>query len=87
TRVIALVLPAPQIPGFFVILIATLLAVPILTHYFEQKILNDIVVVSPGHGGVTRVRKMADRLKARSESIDKRRPKANVAEGMNIIGN
>jgi ribose-phosphate pyrophosphokinase len=63
------------------------MAVPILTNYFEQKNLNDIVVVSPDHGGVTRARKMADRLKAPIAIIDKRRPKPNVAEVMNIIGN
>ncbi|MDM5296654.1 ribose-phosphate diphosphokinase [Bacillus pumilus] len=87
TRVIALDLHAPQIQGFFDIPIDNLMAVPILTKYFEQKNLNDIVVVSPDHGGVTRARKMADRLKAPIAIIDKRRPKPNVAEVMNIIGN
>ncbi|MCY7726516.1 ribose-phosphate diphosphokinase [Bacillus safensis] len=87
TRVIALDLHAPQIQGFFDIPIDNLMAVPILTNYFEQKNLNDIVVVSPDHGGVTRARKMADRLKAPIAIIDKRRPKPNVAEVMNIIGN
>ena len=46
-----------------------------------------MVVVSPDHGGVTRARKMADRLKAPLEIIDKRRPRPNVAEVMNIVGN
>lgn len=87
TRVIALDLHAPQIQGFFDIPIDNLMAVPILTNYFEQKNLKDIVVVSPDHGGVTRARKMADRLKAPIAIIDKRRPKPNVAEVMNIIGN
>lgn len=86
-RVITLDLHAPQIQGFFDILIDHLLAVPILSDYFEKKNLNDIVIVSPDHGGVTRARKMADRLKAPIAIIDKRRPKPNVAEIMNIVGN
>lgn len=86
-RVISLDLHAPQIQGFFDILIDHLLAVPILSDYFEKKNLNDIVIVSPDHGGVTRARKMADRLKAPIAIIDKRRPKPNVAEIMNIVGN
>ncbi len=87
TRVITLDLHAPQIQGFFDILIDHLLAVPILSDYFAKKNLNDIVIVSPDHGGVTRARKMADRLKAPIAIIDKRRPKPNVAEIMNIVGN
>jgi len=87
TRVITLDLHAPQIQGFFDILIDHLLAVPILSDYFAKKSLDDIVIVSPDHGGVTRARKMADRLKAPIAIIDKRRPKPNVAEIMNIVGN
>ncbi|QOR66710.1 ribose-phosphate diphosphokinase [Cytobacillus suaedae] len=86
-RVITLDLHAPQIQGFFDILIDHLMGVPILADYFESKNLNDIVIVSPDHGGVTRARKMADRLKAPIAIIDKRRPKPNVAEVMNIVGN
>lgn len=86
-RVITLDLHAPQIQGFFDILIDHLIAVPILSDYFAKKNLNDIVIVSPDHGGVTRARKMADRLKAPIAIIDKRRPKPNVAEIMNIVGN
>jgi len=87
TRVITLDLHAPQIQGFFDILIDHLIAVPILSEYFKKKNLDDIVIVSPDHGGVTRARKMADRLKAPIAIIDKRRPKPNVAEIMNIVGN
>ena len=47
---------------------------------------DDVVVVSPDHGGVTRARKLAEFLKSPIAIIDKRRPKANVAEVMNIIG-
>ncbi|REJ31345.1 MAG: ribose-phosphate diphosphokinase [Caldibacillus debilis] len=87
TRMITLDLHAPQIQGFFDIPIDHLMGVPILADYFEKKKLEDIVVVSPDHGGVTRTRKMAEQLKAPIAIIDKRRPKPNVAEVMNIIGN
>lgn len=88
-RVIVLDLHAPQIQGFFDILIDHLQAVPILSDYFKSKNFNpeDLVIVSPDHGGVTRARKMAERLKAPIAIIDKRRPKPNVAEVMNIVGN
>ncbi|HDX9579348.1 ribose-phosphate diphosphokinase [Bacillus cytotoxicus] len=87
TRVITLDLHAPQIQGFFDIPIDHLMGVPILSDYFQKKGLKDIVIVSPDHGGVTRARKMADRLKAPIAIIDKRRPRPNVAEVMNIVGN
>ncbi|GGN63505.1 ribose-phosphate diphosphokinase [Oceanobacillus indicireducens] len=87
TRVITLDLHAPQIQGFFNVPIDHLQGVPILSDYFEEKNLQDIIVVSPDHGGVTRARKLADRLKTPLGIIDKRRPKPNVAEVMNIIGN
>ena len=87
TRIIALDLHAPQIQGFFDIPIDHLVAVPILTQFFQSKDFKDIVVLSPDHGGVTRARKMADRLKAPIAIIDKRRPRPNVAEVMNIVGN
>jgi ribose-phosphate pyrophosphokinase len=86
SRVITLDLHAPQIQGFFDIPIDHLMGVPILADYFKSKNLDDIVVVSPDHGGVTRTRKLADRLKAPIAIIDKRRPKPNVAEVMNIVG-
>ncbi|KOO42344.1 ribose-phosphate diphosphokinase [Priestia koreensis] len=87
TRVITLDLHAPQIQGFFDILIDHLVGVPILGEYFKSKNLDDIIVVSPDHGGVTRARKLAERLKAPIAIIDKRRPRPNVAEVMNIVGN
>lgn len=86
-RVITLDLHAPQIQGFFDIPIDHLMGVPILADYFKSKEFNnDIVIVSPDHGGVTRARRMAERLKAPIAIIDKRRPKPNVAEIMNIVG-
>ncbi|MEI4771516.1 ribose-phosphate diphosphokinase [Psychrobacillus sp. FJAT-51614] len=89
TRAIVLDLHAPQIQGFFDIPIDHLVASPILSDYFLGKNLDlsEIVIVSPDHGGVTRARKMADRLKAPIAIIDKRRPRPNVAEVMNIVGN
>src|SRR5699024_2498254 len=85
-RVISLDLHAPQIQGFFDIPIDHLQGVPILTDYFIDKKLEDVVIVSPDHGGVTRARRMADRMKAPIGIIDKRRPRPNVAEVMNIVG-
>ncbi len=87
-RVIAVDLHATQIQGFFDIPIDHLVAEPILTEYFQGKGLggDDLVIVSPDHGGVTRARKMADRMKSPIAIIDKRRPKPNVAEVMNIVG-
>jgi len=90
TRAIVLDLHAPQIQGFFDILIDHLLAVPLLSEYFINDSgidLSNVIIVSPDHGGVTRARKMADRLKAPIAIIDKRRPRPNVSEVMNIIGN
>lgn len=88
TRVITLDLHAPQIQGFFDIPIDHLMGVPILAQYFKNKQYeSDIVIVSPDHGGVTRARKLAEQLKAPIAIIDKRRPKPNVAEVMNIVGN
>lgn len=89
SRVISLDLHAPQIQGFFDIPIDHLMGVPLLSDYFYEKEdinFEDVVVVSPDHGGVTRARKMADRLKTPIAIIDKRRPKPNVAEVMNIVG-
>jgi ribose-phosphate pyrophosphokinase len=86
SRVITLDLHAPQIQGFFDIPIDHLMGVPILADYFKSKQLDDVVIVSPDHGGVTRARKLADRLKAPLAIIDKRRPRPNAVEVMNIIG-
>src|SRR5699024_5423395 len=87
-RMINLDLHAPQIQGFFDIPNDHLMGVPILGDYFESKGFNndDIVIVSPDHGGVTRARQLAERLKAPIAIIDKRRPRPNVAEVMNIVG-
>ncbi|MDE1549320.1 ribose-phosphate diphosphokinase [Jeotgalibaca caeni] len=87
-RVLALDLHAPQIQGFFDIPVDHLLGAPLLANYFldNEVLQKDVVVVSPDHGGVTRARKLAEFIHAPIAIIDKRRPKANVAEVMNIIG-
>ncbi|MHA8110644.1 ribose-phosphate diphosphokinase [Lactobacillaceae bacterium Melli_B4] len=86
-RVVALDLHAAQIQGFFNIPVDHLMAAPLLAKFFLKEGFNsDTVVVSPDHGGVVRARKLAEYLKAPIAIIDKRRPKANVAKVMNIIG-
>lgn len=86
-RIIALDLHAAQIQGFFDIPIDNFPAGPLLANYFlKQKQLKDIVVVSPDHGGATRARQFAKILNAPLAIIDKRRPEANKAEVMSVIG-
>ena len=87
TRVVTMDLHAPQIQGFFDIPVDQLLGVPLLAKYFGEKGLEDVVVVAPDQGGVVRARKLASRLNAPIAFIDKRRPKPNVAQVMNIVGN
>ncbi|WP_061777369.1 ribose-phosphate diphosphokinase [Levilactobacillus senmaizukei] len=87
TRVLALDLHAAQIQGFFDVPVDHLMGAPLLADYFLRNgLAKDAVVVSPDHGGVTRARALAEFLKAPIAIIDKRRPKANVAKVMNIIG-
>ncbi len=88
-RVLTMDLHAAQIQGYFNIPVDHLLGSPILAEHYINKGLIDndeIVVVSPDLGSVTRARKFADNLHAPIAIIDKRRPKANVSEIMNIIG-
>lgn len=86
-RVLSLDLHAPQIQGFFDIPVDNLMGAPLLADYFlRHDLQKDAVVVSPDHGGVTRARKLAEFLGTSIAIVDKRRPKANVAEVMNIIG-
>jgi len=86
-RVVTMDLHAGQIQGFFDIPVDHLPGVPILAEYFLQQKLDNVVVVSPDLGGVTRARDLAERIGAPIAIIDKRRPEPNVAEVMNIIGN
>ena len=88
-RVLTMDLHAAQIQGFFDIPVDHLLGVPIMIPHFIEKIGDEqssYTIVSPDLGSVTRARKFADRLHAPIAIIDKRRPKANVSEIMNIIG-
>ena len=87
TRVITVDLHAGQIQGFFDIPVDHLKAAPVLADYFrEQDFGDDLVVVSPDLGGVTRARELADYLKAPIAIIEKRRPRPGEAEVMSIIG-
>jgi ribose-phosphate pyrophosphokinase len=85
-RVVTMDLHAPAIQGFFDIPVDHLLGVPILAEYFLEKHLDNVCVVSPDLGGVTRARGLAERIGASLAIIDKRRPEPNVSEIMNVIG-
>ncbi len=88
-RVLTMDLHAPQIQGFFNIPVDHLLGGPILAPYYLEKFkdcIDEVVVVSPDFGSVTRARNFAQKLHAPIAIIDKRRPKPNVSEVMNIIG-
>jgi ribose-phosphate pyrophosphokinase len=86
-RLLTVDLHADQIQGFFDIPIDNVYASPILLADVWQQSYKDLLVVSPDVGGVVRARALAKRLgDADLAIIDKRRPKANVSEVMNIIG-
>ena len=85
-RVLTMDLHADQIQGFFDIPVDNIYAAPILLSDIARQKLDDIIVVSPDVGGVVRARALAKRLESDLAIIDKRRPKANVSEVMNIIG-
>jgi ribose-phosphate pyrophosphokinase len=86
TRVVCVDLHAGQIQGFFNIPVDHLYATPVLLDYIKENFDDDIVVVSPDAGGVERARAFAKRLGTSLAIIDKRRPRPNVSEVMNIIG-
>lgn len=87
-RVLTMDLHASQIQGYFDIPLDHLLGGSLLASYFNEKNIEDLVVVSPDLGSVTRSRKFANQLEGEVPIaiIDKRRPKANVCEVMNLIG-
>ncbi len=87
-RILTMDLHTPQLQGFFDIPVDHLRGVPILTNYFQElfRDTGDVVAVSPDVGSVTRTRKFAEWLDIPIAIIDKRRPKANVSEIMNIVG-
>ena len=86
-RVLTMDLHANQIQGYFNIPVDHLLGMPILAQYFKESPIDDLVVVSPDHGSVTRARNLAQMLNCPIAIIDKRRPEPNKSEIMNIIGN
>jgi len=85
-RLLTMDLHASQIQGFFNIPVDHLLGGPTLYNYFKDKVDEDFIVVSPDVGSVTRARNVATRLNCPMAIVDKRRPKANAIEIMNIIG-
>ncbi|MGL4403614.1 MAG: ribose-phosphate diphosphokinase [Fusobacteriaceae bacterium] len=88
SRVVTMDLHADQLQGFFDIPVDHLQALPLLAKYFIKKGLKgeNVVVVSPDIGGVKRARKLAEWLDCKIAIIDKRRPKPNMSEVMNLIG-
>lgn len=85
-RVLTVDLHADQIQGFFDIPVDNVYATPVLLRDIQAQNFQNLTVVSPDIGGVLRSRATAKPLNADLAIIDKRRPKANVAEVMNIIG-
>ena len=87
-RVVTFDLHAAQIQGFFHCPVDDLTTVPMMGQYFRRKNFDPLetVVVSPDHGGVKRARNLAEMLECPIAIIDKRRPRANVCEACNIIG-
>jgi ribose-phosphate pyrophosphokinase len=85
-RVLTMDLHADQIQGFFDVPVDNIYAAPILLGDLWKHGHEDLLVVSPDVGGVVRARALAKRLESDLAIIDKRRPKANDAEVMNIIG-
>jgi len=85
-RVLSIDFHAPQIQGFFDIPVDHLYASPIMIDYFKDFDRSDLIAVAPDVGSVKRVRSFAETLNIPMAIIDKRRPKPNVAEVMNVIG-
>ena len=85
-RILAMDLHSPQIQGFFSVPVDNLTSVPVLTRHILGLGLGELTVVSPDAGGVGRAKHFAKKLGARLAIIDKRRPRPNVAEVFNVIG-
>lgn len=87
-RVLTMDLHAPQIQGFFNIPVDHLEGVPLLANYIKSLNINpeDLVTVSPDIGGVKRARNFSEIVHSPLAIVDKRRPKPNVSEIMNVIG-
>ncbi|MEH7482109.1 ribose-phosphate pyrophosphokinase [Bacillus sp. OV166] len=87
TRILTMDLHTSQIQGFFDIPVEHLYGVPILGQYFQEKGLEDIVIVAPHNGSIGRARKVANLLHAPIALIDKRRFEENGVETTNVVGN
>jgi len=85
-RVISIDFHQHQIQGFFDIPVDHLYAAPVVTQYFMDLMLEDLVVIAPDVGAAKMARGFARRLGATLGIIDKRRPKANMSEVLNIVG-
>jgi ribose-phosphate pyrophosphokinase len=85
-RVLTVDLHADQIQGFFDVAVDNIYATPVMLNDIRRNQPKDVVVVSPDIGGVVRARAMAKQIDSDLAIIDKRRPAANQAEVMNIIG-
>jgi ribose-phosphate pyrophosphokinase len=85
-RLLTMDLHADQIQGFFDIPVDNIYAAPVLLGDVWKQRYENLIVVSPDVGGVVRARALAKRLESDLAIIDKRRPKANVSEVMNVIG-
>ena len=86
TRLVTIDLHAGQIQGFFDVPVDHLYGASILAKYINEKNLEDVIVVSPDLGGVTRALDLADRIGAPIANIEKKRPEPGVAKVMNLIG-
>jgi ribose-phosphate pyrophosphokinase len=85
-RVMAVDFHQHQLQGFFDIPVDHLYAAPVFVQHYRQKTLRDLVVVAPDVGGAKMARGFAKRLNASLAIIDKRRPSANIAEVVNVVG-
>ena len=85
-RVVCTDLHASQIQGFFNIPVDEVVSTPLYYRYFTNMHLQDVVCVSPDHGGVVRTSRLAERMGAPIAIIDKRRPRPNEAEIIGIVG-
>src|SRR5512144_2898694 len=85
-RVLAIDFHQHQLQGFFDLPVDHLYAAPVFVNHYRQKSLRDLVIVAPDVGSAKMARGYAKRLNASLAIIDKRRPSANVAEGVNVVG-
>jgi ribose-phosphate pyrophosphokinase len=85
-RVLGIDFHQHQLQGFFDIPVDHLYAMPVLSAHFRRKQLQDVVIVAPDVGSAKMARGFAKRLDASLAIIDKRRPRANVSEVVNVVG-